>query len=353
MSVELLDESTWFPKARREVMKRVFQQAAEPARAVLPFALATKAPTAVEFWRELAVTYLPRDSSSALTRPVLEHLIALAGRKTLKPAVIRGAIETLFISSLGPASSADARAKILALGQDEVSLANAHGIYISAARKAKKTSLPKAPPHLDGPVPSLTVLETAELTIELAEQALLKAPNEDGTRLLALARTQLKWKRAGGKGTPPATTAHSVPPTSKSKGPGFALARAALMEACNVDHVSGRGTSIKTGVTHGLALGEAWWLELVDEALMRADARSAFERRGQSTTKPIEHVVFRGGDKSTELWLVRLAGTPKRYALLAKLGRTWTSQEGDLESIAATVPEAWFARAMPIIERRR
>ena len=56
---------------------------------------------------------------------------------------------------------------------------------------------------------------------------------------------------------------------------------------------------------------------------------------------------------ATGLWLVRLAGTPKRYALLAKLGRNWSTHEGDLESIAATIPEAWFARAMPIIERRR
>jgi hypothetical protein len=234
-----------------------------------------------------------------------------------------------------------------------VSLANAHGIYISATRKAKKSSLPKSPPHLDGPIPELTVLETAELTIELAEHALGKAPNEEGTKLLELARTQLKWRRAGGQGTPPASTSSSVPPTSKAKGAGFALARAALMEACNVDHVSGRGTSIKTGVIHGLALGEQWWLELVDEALMRADARSAFERRGQSTSRPIEHLVWRGGDKSTGLWLVRLEGTPKRYALLAKLGRTWSSQEGGLESVAATIPEAWFARAMPIVERRR
>ena len=353
MSLELLEQSTWFPKSRREVIKRVFGGAPEPIRAVLPFALATQAPAAVEFWRELAVTYLPRDTNGAMTQPVLEHLITLAGKKTLKPAVLRGATETLLVSSLGPASSAEARAQLLALGQNEVSLANAHGIYISAARKAKKTSLPKSPPHLDGPVPALTVLETAELTIELAEHALQKAPNDEGTKLLALARTQLEWQRAGAKGSPPATTSRSVPPTSKSRGPGFALARAALMEACNVDHVSGRGTSIKTGVQHGLALGESWWLELVDEALMRADARSAFERRGQSTSRPIEHLVWRGGDKSTGLWLVRLTGTPKRYALLAKLGRNWTSQEGDLESIAATVPEAWFARAMPIIERRR
>lgn len=28
-------------------------------------------------------------------------------------------------------------------------------------------------------------------------------------------------------------------------------------------------------------------------------------------------------------------------------------REGDLPSVAATVPDAWFARAMPVIEKRR
>ncbi|MDP2274086.1 MAG: hypothetical protein Q8N23_36030 [Archangium sp.] len=58
-----------------------------------------------------------------------------------------------------------------------------------------------------------------------------------------------------------------------------------------------RGTSIKSAVMWGLELGEAWWL--------------------------------------------------------AQLGRNWTSVEGDLESVAATVPDTWFARAMPVIEKRR
>lgn len=346
-----LDEATWFPKARREVMKRVLQDADPRLKELLPFALATRSAAAVEFWRDLHVVYLRRDTSGAMTRPVLEHLITVAGRKTLKPAVLRGAIETFLVSANGPASSADARTALFALG-NEVSLANAHGIYISAARKAQKSALPKTPPHLDGPLPTLTVYETVELTLELAEAALQKAPHADGPPLIALARKQLAWHRAGQQGAPPAST-RTVPPTAKAKGPGFALARAALMEACNVDHVSGRGTSIKSGVQHGLSLGEAWWLETVDEALMRADARAAFEKRGQATSKPIEHLVWRGGDKSSALWLVRLKGEPRRYALLVKLGRNWSTQEGDLESVAATIPEAWFARAMGVIERRR
>lgn len=352
MSRELLEQATWFPKARREVMLRVFRDGNERLREVLPFALETKSATAVEFWRELP-QWLRRDTNGAMTRPVLEHLIGLAGKKTLKPAVVRAAIETFLVSANGPASAADARTALFALG-NEVSLANAHGIYISAARKAQKSALPKNPPHLDGPIPALTVFETAELTIELAEVALEKKPDADGKKLVALAKKQVAWRRdEKRKLPPPANTRTSVPPTSKSKGPGFALARAALMEACNIDHVSGRGTSIKSGVQHGLVLGESWWLETVDEALMRADARAAFEKRNQKTSKPLEHVVWRGGDKSNSLWLVRLRGEPKVYALLVKLGRNWSTQEGDLESIAATIPEAWFAKAMPVIERRR
>ena len=127
--------------------------------------------------------------------------------------------------------------------------------------------------------------------------------------------------------------------------------RAALMEACNIDHVSARGTSIKSAVMWGLELGEAWWLAQLDEALMLADARAAWEKRSQQTSSPLVHLVWRGGDQTTRLWLVRLkSGT---YALLAKLGRNWTSVEGDLESVAATVPDGWFARAMPVIEKRR
>jgi hypothetical protein len=352
MSLDQLDAATWFPKNRRDVMKRVYAEVPKLGQELLGFALATQNATAVEFWRELAREVLLRDRGGFLTRPIAEHLITVAGRKTLKPAVLRGEIETFLVAAQGPETAAQARERLLSLGND-VSLGNAHGIYISAARKAQKSAWPKSPPHLNGPVPALTVFETAEVSITMAQHALGKSQSAEGEALLELARRQLTWARAGKKGTPPATTQRSVPATDKKKGPGFALARAALMEACNVDHVSARGTSIKSAVMHGLQLGEAWWLEQLDEALMVADARAAFEKRNQQPSKPLEHLVWRGGDKSTALWLVRLQGTPKRYALLAKLGRNWSTQEGDLESVAATIPEAWFARAMPVVERRR
>ncbi|MFT3713991.1 MAG: hypothetical protein QM817_40535 [Archangium sp.] len=359
MSLEQLDAATWFPKARRDVLKRTFATASPAARDVLPFAIATHNATALEFWRELAHEYTRRDTQGFLTRPILEHLLTVAGRKTLKPAALRGEIETYLVAAQGPNSAADARTKILSIG-NEVSLGNAHGIYISAARKAPKSAWPKSPPHLNGPVPVLTVFETAEVTIALAKLALERSKNAEGEKVLQIARKQLAWHRDGAKGAGFAVThatrdskLFAVPPTDKKKGPGFALARAALMEACNVNHISGRGTSIKMAVMHGLELGEAWWLEQVDEALMLADARAAFEKRNQQPSKPIEHLVWRGGDKTTSLWLVRLKATPPRYALLAKLGRNWTTQEGDLESVAATIPEAWFARAMPVVELRR
>jgi hypothetical protein len=194
------------------------------------------------------------------------------------------------------------------------------------------------------------VFETVEASLAMARLALQKTPSDEGKKLLALAERQLAWARGGKKGAAPAS-ASTVPPTSKPKGPGFALARAALMEACNVDHVSARGTSIKAAVMWGLELGEEWWLAQLDEALMLADARAAFEKRGQRTSSPLVHLVWRGGDKTTRLWLVRLASG--QYALLAKLGRNWTTVEGDLQSVAATVPDAWFARAMKVIEHRR
>lgn len=124
------------------------------------------------------------------------------------------------------------------------------------------------------------------------------------------------------------------------------------MEARNIDHVSGRGTSIKSAVSYGLELGDhAWWLIQVDEVIMLADARAACERRNQRTSSPLAHLGWRGGDASGRLWPARLQ--TRSYALLAKVGWNGSSTEGDLESVVATFPEAWFARAMPVIERRR
>lgn len=105
-------------------------------------------------------------------------------------------------------------------------------------------------------------------------------------------------------------------------------------------------------MVRGLELGDhAWWLEQVDEAVMLADARTAWERKGQQTSRPIAHVVWRGGDKASRLWLARLASGS--YALLAKLGRTWANSEGDLDAVVGTIPDAWLAKAAPFIERRK
>jgi hypothetical protein len=114
----------------------------------------------------------------------------------------------------------------------------------------------------------------------------------------------------------------------------------------------GSDEAVKAGVVVGLELGDpAWWLSQVDEQVMRCDARTAWERKELSTSSPIVHLVWRGGDKTSRVWLSRLESG--RYALLAKLGRSWTNTEGDLSSVTATIPDAWFARAMAVVESRR
>ena len=342
-----LRDAMWIPRDRRDVMLRTLAQSGSEGRALLPTALATLSVPGVEFWHELCVALLPKDPQRRLTEDLARHGITVAGARTVRPTDLREALER--IKTADAKDLPTARAAFLALGAG-VSLANAHGIYVTATRKAQKVSLPKEPVHLGGPVPELTILETVEVAIAMARHALEKNPGAEAKDLLRLAERRLAWERAGGKKDAPATLTN-VPATSKAKGPAFALARAALMEACNTGHVSSRGTSIKAAVMWGLQLGEAWWLTQLDEALMLADARAAWEKRGQKTSSPLTHLVWRGGDKTTRLWMVRLESG--QYALLAKLGRNWNTVEGDLESVAATIPDAWFARAMPVVQARR
>ncbi|MFZ5442407.1 MAG: hypothetical protein ACOZQL_20525 [Myxococcota bacterium] len=346
--VQRLLEARWLPKARRDTALRVLNAHADAlTKPLLEVALATQQPEAVGAWVDLASRTLTRDPKRRLTQELLEHVIRVSGARVVRPAALRDALEAVL--SAPEVDVAKARAALLALGGG-VSLADAHGIFVSAARKAKPDALPKEPPHLGGPVPELSVFETVEVALTLARAALAKQPQPDAARLVALAEQELSWARGGRRGPEPTRRADEPAP-AKAKGPAFALARAALLEARKTDHVSARGTSLKSAVQAGLVLGEAWWLSQVDEAVMLADARTAWERRSQVTSSPLTHVVWRGGDATSRLWLGRLADG--RYALLAKLGRTWSSTEGDLESVAATVPDAWFARAMPVVERRR
>lgn len=344
-----ISESTWIPKARRDSVLNVLGSGiTERDRGLLAFALGTGHLNAVDEWVLITRVVLTKDTKHRLTDELLKHALTVAGARSARPAVLRQALEE--ITTCADFDLPRARAVLLALGAG-VSLADAHGIYVSATRKAQKSSLPKSPPHLGGPMPELSIFETVELTITLARLALSKRPSPRGDALVDLAEQQLSWARGGQKGTEPTQRADEPAP-AKGMGPSWAIARAALMEARNIDHVSGRGTSIKSAVGYGLELGdEAWWLTQVDEAIMLGDARTAWERRDQQTSSPLAHLVWRGGDKSSRLWLARLKSGS--YALLAKLGRNWTSHEGDLTSVAATVPDAWFAQAMPVIEQRR
>lgn len=343
-----LEGSTWIPKARRDSALRAYDRAGSQARGLLGFALDTAQVEAVGSWVDAVGVLERRDPQRRLTDELLRHVISVAGARSVQPAVLRKAVDAVLAAE--PAGLQLARDALLALGQG-VSLADAHAIYVSAARKAEKPAWPKTPPHLGGPVPELSVLETVGVALSLARALQAKAPHAEAPKLIALAEQQLAWERGGKQGAEP-TRRDDEPKSVSSKGPTFALARAALMEARNVDHVSGRGTSIKSGVVRGLELGDhAWWLEQVDEAVMLADARTAWERKGQQTSRPIAHVVWRGGDKASRLWLARLASGS--YALLAKLGRTWANSEGDLDAVVGTIPDAWLAKAAPFIERRK
>lgn len=343
-----LAEAKWIPKARRVVLERTLAECGAEGRSLFAFAFLTKSVPALELWSALQRRLLLKDTGRRLTRAVQEHAVMLAGSRALSPMAVETALGA--IVSADAAQVAGARSRFLEEGAG-VSLASAHGIYVAAARKAQKASLPSSAPHLGGPTPELTVFETVALAMALARVALQKVPSDEGEQALTQAARQLAWARAGASGPAPVSKRDGIPQPAKDKGPGFALARAALMEACNVDHVSARGTSIKSAVLHGLSLGEPWWLSQLDEALMAADARSAFEKRKQSTSSPLVKLVWRGGDAQSRLWLVKLASG--RYALLAKLGRTWATHEGDLDSVAATIPDAWFAAAMKHVESRR
>jgi hypothetical protein len=342
-------EATWIPRARRDsVMRELGSGLGPKERALLAFALSTKLPAAVDEWGVIARTVLPKDSRVRLTDELLQHALSVAGARTARPVALRKALDSLL--TCPDYELPHARNALLALGQG-VSLSDAHGLYVAATRKAEKSALPKIAPHLGGPMPELTVFETVEVALSLARLALEKRPSPDGERLVGLAEQQLSWARGGQKGTEP-TRRSDEPAPAKAMGPSWALARAALMEARNIDHVSGRGTSIKSAVSYGLALGDQpWWLTQVDELIMLSDARAAWERRNQQTSSPVVRLVWRGGDSSSRLWFARLDSGA--YALLAKLGRNWTNTEGDLESVAATIPDTWFAKAMPMIEKRR
>ena len=343
-----LEAATWVPKVVRDGSLRLLATSREPARALLAGALETGHPEAVAFWQALQNVHLPKDRQARLTTPLQKHLIAVAGARTVRPVKLNATINVLLTAPAEGVLAAEAA--VLALGQG-ISLANAHGIYVSATRKAPLTALPTTPPHLDGPLPELSVYETVELALGLARVATQKRPSAECDALIASAERVLKLARTDTTSTALAAD-KVIPAPSKPKGPAFTLARAALKEAWTTDHVSGRGTSIKAGVVVGLELGDpAWWLQQVDEQVMRCDARTAWERKELSTSSPIVHLVWRGGDKTSRLWLTRLESG--RYALLAKLGRSWTNTEGDLSSVTATIPDAWFARAMAVIESRR
>lgn len=343
-----LAAATWIPKARRDAAVRALAGADSQERALMAFAVETGQPEGVGFALSLFSTLARHDPQRWLTDDVLRHAVTVAGARSVSPGALRKALDAILKADAGGLQQA--RDALLALGSG-ISLANAHGIYVSAARKAEKTAWPTRPPHLGGPVPELSVFETVEVALTLARVLHAKAPHAEAPPLIALAERQLAWERGGQKGTAP-TSREDEPKSVTSKGPTYALARAALMEARNVHHVSGRGTSIKSGVVRGLELGDhPWWLAQVDEAVMLADARTAWERKGQAASSPIAHLVWRGGDRAARLWLAKLASGS--YALLAKLGRNWANSEGDLDAVVGTIPDAWLAQAAPVIAQRK
>ncbi|MCU0695216.1 MAG: hypothetical protein MUC96_01660 [Myxococcaceae bacterium] len=344
-----LAAATWVPKVTRDGAARRLPTATPSSRELLAFALSTRHAEAVSFWVTLDRQHLPRDVHRRLTPALLRHLVTVAGARTERPARLLHAL-TAIAAAASPQAVEAAQAAALLLGRG-VSLAQAHGLYVAAARAAPAAALPSAPPHLGGPTPELSVFETVQLAIDLATVASHKQPHPESAALVSRAVKVLGLARAG-LAAKVSRPERAIPPTSTSKGPTWTLARAALKEAWTTDHVSGRGTSIKSAVVTGLSLGEpAWWLEQVDEALMRADARTAWERRGQATSSPLVHCVWRGGDARSKFWLCRLESS--HFALLSKLGRVWRSTEGDFDSVLATLPDDWFARALPVAQARR
>jgi hypothetical protein len=145
-------------------------------------------------------------------------------------------------------------------------LADAHGIYVSATRKAQKSSLPKSPPHLGGPMPELSVFETVELAITLARLALGKRPSPRGDALVDFAEQQLSWARGGKKGPEPTQRADEPAP-AKRMGPSWAIARAALMEARHLEHVR-RANTVGRELLVDLADGIHFSGGLVDPRLL-------------------------------------------------------------------------------------
>lgn len=222
-----LEAATWVPKVVRDGALRLLATSREPAKALLAGALETGHPEAVSFWQALQSVHLPKDRQARLTTPLQKHLIAVAGARTVRPVKLNATINALLTAPAEGVMAAEAA--VLALGQG-ISLANAHGIYVSATRKAPITALPSTPPHLDGPLPELSIYETVELALGLARVATQKRPSAECDALIASAERVLKLARSDTTSTALAAD-KVIPAPSKPKGPAFTLARAALKEA--------------------------------------------------------------------------------------------------------------------------
>ena len=103
MSDDALEAATWIPRRLRDVMVRTLEQSGRQARALLPFALATGTQAGVEFWNELCVSILRKDTERRFSDELLRHAIQVAGAKTAgPPALPKGRLDQKLILPVTP-----------------------------------------------------------------------------------------------------------------------------------------------------------------------------------------------------------------------------------------------------------
>ena len=89
MSDDALEAATWIPRRLRDVMLRTLEKSGRQARALLPLALATGTVAGVEFWNELCVSILTKDTERRFSDELLRHAIQGLRERNFKTAASR------------------------------------------------------------------------------------------------------------------------------------------------------------------------------------------------------------------------------------------------------------------------
>lgn len=223
--------------------------------------------------------------------------------------------------------------------------ANVHPILGHALRAARPEDRPAPPYHLSGPRPRCSGERLVHLALWCAE---LGRPYVEPDKLgdydqmvaLALSREQ----SAG------------LELARRSRG-AFSLSGHALTAAFNRNRPDRMIQSVRSQAVKlvGLlaAAGEALaFLSELDRRLVQAECADALAEHAPTGVQ-LGEVLFRGdrGNGTAGHFVVRLANG--NCGVITKLKGRWRWNEGDLDSVLATLPEPLFAEAVSLIQPKR